>query len=96
MTGVPIACTLTAEEVPARVAAWRALVTEVVERDGSTLRFPPSPELAARIGALAAAEQSCCSFFTFDIRIDAGGTTLTVGAPEEAQPLVDELLGVDG
>lgn len=90
---IAIACTLSPEQVPGRVDEWRALVAEATARDGGTLRFPPSPELAAKVGALAASEQSCCSFLTFDIHIDATGTTLTVGAPDEASSLVDALLG---
>ena len=86
---VAVACTLSADQLPGRVEQWHALVARASSRDGATLRFPPSPELAA----LAAAEQSCCSFFTFDIRMDATGTTLTVGAPDEASSLVHALLG---
>jgi len=89
---IPIACTLPAEQLPDRLADWRDVVGRATRREGATLHFDADPELAARIGALAAAEQTCCAFFTFAITIGADGTTLTVTAPEEAAPLVDALL----
>lgn len=94
---VPIACTLTSDEQVSRVEEWRALVAEQIGEsrrldDGSLLfRFPPGAELATRVGALAAAEQSCCSFFTFTIRIDGTGTELVVSAPPDAAPIIDDL-----
>ena len=95
MSTPDIACTLPVEQVSTRVADWHALVERAVTSEpvpgGTRLRFLPDPTLAAEIGALAAAEQSCCSFFTFVVRIDAAGTELTVTAPAEAGPLVDAL-----
>lgn len=93
-----VACTLSPEQATTRVADWRALLARssgsVAVDGGRQLRFPPDPELAARVGALAAAEQSCCTFFTFVVRIDAAATELTVTAPPEAGALVEALFEV--
>ena len=96
----PIACTLTAEQLPGRVDDWRRLLAERAGepvRDASsgavTITFPADPAVAARVAGLAAAEQSCCSFFTFTVRIAPTATELTVTAPEEATPLVEALFG---
>jgi DNA-binding transcriptional MerR regulator len=95
---VAIACTLPADRVDRRVDDWQALSAEADEvrrdGDGAVLRFRPDPALAARVATLAAAEQSCCSFFRFTVRLDATGTELAVEAPPEAASLVDALLGV--
>ena len=95
----PIACTLQPSEMTGRMADWQALVARsesppVAVAGGVTVRFPADPELAAAVGALAAAEQSCCSFFTFGVRMDHTGTELTVTAPAEAATLVGALFGV--
>jgi hypothetical protein len=96
----PIACTLDPGLLTTRMAAWQQLLARAGNAPraavdgGVTVRFPADPELAAQIAALAAAEQSCCSFFTFEVRVDHAGTDLTVTAPPEAAPLVAALFGI--
>ena len=94
---IPIACTLEPTDLPARLADWRALVAEAVERQevegGVRLRFPPVAGLASCIAALAEAEHGCCGFFDFTLAIGPEGTSLTVTAPAEARAMVDALLG---
>lgn len=48
------------------------------------------------IAELAAAEQSCCSFFAFALTIDGRGAALKVRAPAEGLVLVDALFGGQG
>lgn len=91
----PIACSLEPERVPDRMREWKALVAAAVARTevdgGVRLTFPAGPDLAARVAALAAAEQSCCAFFDFTVRITAGSTVLEVRAPEGGQQIVAAL-----
>ena len=93
----PIACSLEAADVPDRVDAWRALLTEAIDRSaidgGVRVRFPAGQELAARVAALAVAEQTCCSFFDFRLRIGSDALELEVRAPADAAPVVDALFG---
>lgn len=94
--GAPVvSCTLAPEHMGARLADWQALVARSVGQEpvdgGRRLHF--EPQLAAEVARLAAAEQACCSFFEFTVRIDSQGTDLTVRAPAEALVLVDTLLG---
>jgi DNA-binding transcriptional MerR regulator len=96
----PISCTLDSGEMTQRTTDWQQLLAETTSTPtavdgGVTVRFPADPDLAGRVAALAVAEQSCCSFFTFTVRIDHTGTTLRVTAPPDAASLVDALLGVD-
>jgi hypothetical protein len=91
----PIACTLGADVMPARLAEWRNLGTHVLDHsdtdDGVALRFDDTVS-AGEIADLAARERKCCAFFSFTIRITGDGTTLEVGAPDGARSLIDALV----
>lgn len=96
-----IACTLGADQVAGRVAAWRdvvALAGERVEVDGGVrLEFGPVAKApVADIARLAQAEQGCCAFFSFTLTMDERGAGLEVRAPAEAAAVVAELLGPNG
>lgn len=92
-----IACTLSSEHMATRLEDWQALVARSVGREpvdgGVRLHFEPGAELAVDVARLAVAEQACCSFFEFTVRIGSGGTDLAVRAPAEAMVLVDALFG---
>jgi hypothetical protein len=92
---IEIACTLDNAERPARVNDWQSLLSRAVDREtvegGMRVRFPHDPALAADIAGLAAAEQSCCSFFEFSLQLTSAGTILDVRAPAEAQDVVTAL-----
>jgi hypothetical protein len=96
-TDKPIACTLSPADIPARLDEWRAVVALANTREatdgGERLRFPHDAELAARLAALAVAETGCCSFFTISVMATGDDLWLTVEAPVEGRPLVDQLLG---
>ena len=53
----------------------------------------PSPAMAPPVAELVRAEQECCPFFGFVMRLDERGLSLEVTAPPEARLLVDDLLG---
>lgn len=92
----PIACTLAASDMPARLEAWDAVLAPVIARasieNGIRLVFPTGASLAP-LAELTAAEQECCMFFRFAITIDSRGTALEVTAPAEAIDLVYSLFG---
>ncbi|MEV8287884.1 heavy metal-responsive transcriptional regulator [Streptomyces niveus] len=94
----PVACTLGGSELAGRTREWRRLVERAESRteipDGLLLSFPATPDLAGRLAALAAAEQDCCSFYDFTLRLSPTTLELTVRAPEAAAPLLAELFGV--
>ena len=95
--GVPVVCTLAADDQPARLAEWTGLLALVEHRElidgGLRLRFPPDPGLAGRLADLAAREQACCSFFTFTLHPAGDSVTLDVHAPDDAAAVVVELFG---
>jgi MerR family transcriptional regulator, copper efflux regulator len=90
----PITCTLTSGDQADRIAQWERLLAGArVETVEGGLRFQLSAELAGRVAELAAAEQSCCAFFTFVLRLDGDGLSFEVRAPAEATPLLVEVFG---
>jgi DNA-binding transcriptional MerR regulator len=90
-----IVCALEPAEVPDRATAWAELASHVVEReptvDGVRLRFDTAVT-AATLAALAAEEVGCCAFFSFTLRLTAGGPELEIAAPAEARVLIDALV----
>ncbi|WP_407836163.1 heavy metal-responsive transcriptional regulator [Streptomyces sp. DSM 116496] len=94
----PVACTLGGPELEGRTQEWRQLVEQAETReeipDGLRLTFPATAELAGRVAALAAAEQSCCAFFDFTLHLSPAALELTVCAPEAGAPLLADLFGV--
>jgi DNA-binding transcriptional MerR regulator len=95
----PIACSLAPAQMGRRVTDWQGVLSRATDGPtpvdgGVAIRFGRDAELAAEVSALAAAEQSCCRFFAFIVRMDHTGTELTVTAPADARPLVEALFGV--
>ena len=92
-----IACSLDGADVPGRVVDWQALVPRATSREpitgGVALTFDASPELVADVARLAAAEQDCCAFFTFTVRLTTGRVRLEVQAPPEAADVVAAMFG---
>ena len=95
MTTQPeIACSLSAAELPRRLAEMAAIGRDSllsVRPDGA-LRFRGDQATRERLEEIIAAESACCSFLGFDLREDAGALVLTVTAPEGAEPLALDLV----
>ncbi|MFF5922687.1 heavy metal-responsive transcriptional regulator [Streptomyces flavochromogenes] len=93
----PVACTLGGAERSERTEQWQQLVGQAEGReqipDGVRLSFPAGAELAGEVVALAAAEQGCCAFFDFTLRLTPIALQLEVRAPESAAGMLDDLFG---
>ena len=91
-----IACSLDHEQMPGRIADWKAALEGVASREaidgGIRLTFGPSADLA-EVVRLAHDEWVCCSFFAFSVTVDGRGSALEVRAPAEAQSLVAAVFG---
>jgi DNA-binding transcriptional MerR regulator len=89
----PIACTLDDAGRVERVARWQALLANATGReaipDGVRIGLPAT--LAGPAAELAAAEQSCCPFLDFCLRLADGELFLDVHAPSAAAVLLGEL-----
>lgn len=90
---LPIACSLSAAQLPERLAEIGAQSRDSLIARGPSrlLRFRDDESTRARLDALIAAESECCSFLSFDLRRDRGDLVLSIGAPPEAQGVADAL-----
>ncbi|WP_406690324.1 hypothetical protein REH65_31130 [Saccharopolyspora sp. ID03-671] len=89
---VPVACSLTGEDIGERAGQWQQLLRGAEHEeidDGVRLTVPA--DRAGQIAALAADEQQCCPFFDFRLHLDGPVLRLKVRAPAEGAFLLAEL-----
>jgi hypothetical protein len=94
MTEIPIACTLTPDQMRDRVAFIDALVADaLLGRDeiegGVRSRFHETPEVEQRLRELVAAESSCCGFLSLELSRRDGELWLDITGAPEARPAID-------
>lgn len=95
-SGHPIACTVEAGEMPARLAEIEAfgrdafLSAETGPRT-ATLRFAQSDENEHRLAEIVAAESKCCAFLTFAQTRDGEAQVLRLEAPEGGESMLRAL-----
>jgi hypothetical protein len=96
----PIACTLDSVGIATRLDEFadlfrRKLIGRETTDRGIRFRFAADPEAEGEIRDLARREQTCCSFFRFDITVNGDEIwwDATVDDPE-ARPLLDDLLAL--
>jgi len=92
---LPIACSLSGDQLSQRLAEIRALGRTAlisVERGDAraVLRFQP----AARgdLERIVAAESSCCAFLSFELHEEPPSTAFTIEAPPGGEPVMQELV----
>lgn len=94
--GSPIVCTLGGADMPERISDWRAILTTVAVREpldgGVRMIFEPNASIS-EIARLAAAENECCTFFSFAITIDHRGMALEVTAPPDGAEVLTAAFG---
>jgi DNA-binding transcriptional MerR regulator len=93
---VPIACSLSGEDMGQRIEAWRNVLGAVARRlplfGGVRLELCDHTAMAD-LAVLVEAEQTCCPFFSFAITIDQCGLALEVTAPADGQDLLATVFG---
>lgn len=94
---LPIACSLTATELPKRLAEMAtlgqaALVDAHTTPTRAELRFAAGDGVRQRVDAIVVAESSCCSFLTMTVSDEPDLVVLTIDAPEGAEPVLEELV----
>jgi DNA-binding transcriptional MerR regulator len=96
-TDPPIACTLPPNAMADRAAAWHSALSGARARtrtsDGRLRVEFDTSILSSELAALVAAEQACCSFFSFALTFDNRGVGLEVDAPEAARKIVEAMFG---
>jgi hypothetical protein len=99
MKELPIACTLTPDQMGARASTLLPeLVARVQEQQdipgGIRLRFAAESETLRLIATVIDAERQCCRFLRFqlDVEADAGPIWLAVTGPAGTREFLDSLL----
>jgi hypothetical protein len=93
----PIVCTLTADEMPKRLAQIRA-IGEASLRSAETigsqaaLRFRADPLTRRRLEAIIAAEGQCCAFLSFELTEEREDLVLAIRGPAGSEPVMQELV----
>ena len=92
---VPVACTLTADELPVRRQQIRSLGKDgllSVDHDArrAIVRFRPGARMRRRIDEIVDAESRCCAFLDFRVEEAGGATLLTISAPGGGEPALSE------
>jgi hypothetical protein len=97
----PIACSLTAAQMPARLQEMAAIGAEALismqaEDARALLRFRAGAQIAERLAALVEAESRCCAFLDMQLREEPEGLALTITAPAGAEPVLKDLVAAFG
>lgn len=88
----PVACSLGPSELQERAVRWRAILADGQRQpieQGIAVSVPAGR--AGELAALCVAEQECCPFFDFVLRLDGPVARLEVRAPEAAREQVEQL-----
>jgi hypothetical protein len=83
----PIACTLSAGDLQARLQRIAALGQRHLQgkqQEGRQIHLRYSPQAAGELREIVGLEQQCCAFLEFDLRETASGVDLTITAPASA------------
>ena len=93
----PIACSLDADEMSDRLAEMSAvgavaLLDSRLAGRRAQLRFADTGDIPDRLAAIVAAESACCAFLTMKLRDLTDAISLTIDAPDGAEPVLADLV----
>jgi hypothetical protein len=94
---LPIACSLSATELPVRQAEMAALGQDAlthasVEGAHAELRFAAGAGVRERVQEIVVAEGGCCAFLTMHVSDAPDTVVLSIDAPDGAEPVLRELV----
>jgi hypothetical protein len=93
---LPIACSLAAPDLQARLELLAAigtshLISRDTEGDTQLLRFRRGDDVRRSLEDVIAAEARCCAFLEMVIREEGEELVLSIDAPADAAPVAAEL-----
>lgn len=93
----PIACSLSAAELPERLAqiadlGRAALVDVHVDSSRAVLRFAAGAEVRGRVRAIVAGESQCCAFLTLRVTDEPDAVVLIIDAPAGAEGALEQFV----
>ena len=94
---LPIACSLSAAELPVRQAQMAALGRDALTRTSvggrhAELGFAARAGVRDRVEEIVVAERECCPFLTMRVSDAPDAVVLSIDAPEEAELVLRELV----
>ena len=94
---LPIACSLSATDLSARLAQMAELGRDVLvdvklNRTHATLRFAAGEGVRERVTGVVAAESACCAFLAMQVSDEPDAVVLGITAPEYAALVLHELV----
>jgi hypothetical protein len=94
---LPIACSLSAAELPKRLAEMTdlgraALVDATASATRAELRFAATAGVRERVEAVVAAESQCCAFLDMKVIDGPDTVALTIAVPDDAEQVLAELV----
>lgn len=93
---LPVACTLSASDGPARLRRWQNLhqstpPTAQLTNGVLEVHYQPGPEVLAELQDLVAEERVCCAFVSWAVTEDSGQPVLRItaqpGSPQDIEPI---------
>lgn len=86
-------CALEPEALIRRIAEWRALAANAIERTTAPgivrSTYPADPVIGGELRRLIDAESTCCSFLSFEVRENEGHVEVTMRYPLAAAPMLE-------
>jgi hypothetical protein len=100
-SNLPIACSLSATELPVRQSQLASLGRDAltharVDAGHAELRFVAGAGVRERVREIARAESECCAFLTMRVSDAPGAVVLSIDAPEGAEPVLRDLVAALG
>jgi hypothetical protein len=96
---IPIACSLDADSYATRLDALREVgeiaflrAQHVADGVGADLYFRGGKEIHRRLREIVQAEAKCCAFLDMKLDVEDGMLRLSISAPEDAAPVVHDLV----
>lgn len=94
---LPVACSLSAAELPQRLAEMRAIgetsfVGAEIDAQRALIRFEPEQDLARRLEDVVDKEAECCSFLAISVADREGELELEIVAPDGAEELLEDFV----
>ena len=94
---LPIVCSLSAAELPERLAEMRAIgeasfTGAEIDAQRALIRFERRLEIARRLQDVVDKEAECCSFLTMCLTNRPGELELEIVAPDGAESLLEDFV----
>ena len=97
---IPIACTLTSEEMADRRSLWQTIDRDILCRRRDTDRleivYRLSGEVERVLPSLVDAESRCCAFAAWSLRRDDAAVVLTIEGPPDGLAALAQEFGFSG